>query len=243
MAVFAGYVSILLSVAFLYCFVCVDERGTGVLAKMKVFFWVMVPNFLKKTAARLCGHRFVRIIERIAHYICNEPNPLVQLIYFVCAFGGYYVFVRDGFPLIPNPRLPTWHMYFGSILMFTCYASYFLACWVDPGRLAKDTERGEVLRALKRFKFDNIIFTKGAKCRTCNIEKPSRSKHCPMCNHCVEKLDHHCVWINQCVGLHNYKFFLSFLYLHAVLCTYGVWGGWQILMWIIERDHLMDLTF
>ena len=56
-------------------------------------------------------------------------------------------------------------------------------------------------------------------------------------------MDHHCVWINQCVGLYNYRFFLSFIYLHAVLCTYGVYVGYQILMGIVDRDKLMDATF
>jgi len=118
-----------------------------------------------------------------------------------------------------------------------------MACWTDPGRLDSSKERPHLIRALKRFKFDNIIFEKGQKCRTCKIEKPARSKHCSMCGFCVEKMDHHCVWINQCVGLHNYRYFLSFLVLHGVICTYGTWVGWHILMAVVEKEHLMEMTF
>ena len=64
-----------------------------------------------------------------------------------------------------------------------------------------------------------------------------------MCGFCVEKFDHHCVWINQCVGLHNYKYFLSFIFLHALCMTYGFVMGIQILLYLVERDNLMDMTF
>ena len=243
MGVFGGYVFILLSVSFLYLFVCVDERQNGCLAKTKIFFWKTIPDAMKAVGRKICGERFVWAIERFSRYVCYEPNPLVQLIYFGCAFGGFYVYVVEGFPHIPNSRLSEVHIYLGTFIMFLCYGSYFMACWVDPGRLDKNTERADHIRALKRFKTDGIIFEKGNKCRTCQIEKPSRSKHCSMCGFCVEKFDHHCVWINQCVGLHNYKYFISFLYFHAVICTYGLWAGYHILMDIVERERLMEMTF
>jgi palmitoyltransferase ZDHHC4 len=69
------------------------------------------------------------------------------------------------------------------------------------------------------------MFMPKTECTTCKFVKPARSKHCNMCGCCVERFDHHCIWINQCVGLNNYKYFLSFLVLHAWLCTYGVYAG------------------
>ena len=64
-----------------------------------------------------------------------------------------------------------------------------------------------------------------------------------MCNICVEKFDHHCIWINQCVGLHNYKYFIVFLFLHALVCTYGGWIGYHSLMSIVEKEKLMEVMF
>ena len=137
-----GWIFILFSVAFLYLFVCVDERGTGYLAKMKIFFWQTVPNTLRAIGKKVCGAKFVWLIDRIAHYICYENNPFVQIIYFACAFGGFYVYVRDGFPLIPNTRVDFYHIPCGTVLMFMCYASYFMACWVNPGQIDKNSDRG-----------------------------------------------------------------------------------------------------
>ena len=46
---------ILFSVSFLYLFVCVDEHGGGVLAKMKIFLYKKMPENLKSIAAKICG--------------------------------------------------------------------------------------------------------------------------------------------------------------------------------------------
>ena len=127
--------------------------------------------------------------------------------------------------------------------MITCYTSYFMACWVDPGCINKNSDKALKISALKRFKFDEVIFEAKCECRTCAFEKPARSKHCPICKTCVEKFDHHCVWINQCVGLYNYRYFLGFLFTHALICTYGLIIGYQIMMAVVDREGLWDTEF
>ena len=139
--IFGFYIFTLLSVAFLYLFVCVDSTADGILPRMKVFLYETVPNLIKKGVAKICGERVVRFIERMIRYVVHEPNPLVQIIYCVCAFGGFYVYVTEGFVHLPNHRVSDIHIYTGSLLMLICYASYFAACWVDPGVLDKDTDR------------------------------------------------------------------------------------------------------
>ena len=143
------------------------------------------------------------------------------MVYLICACGGFAVYVLYGFPLIPGPYIANWHKVPGTILMIMCYYSYYKACTVDPGIVSQLNHA----KAIERFKFDNLMFMENSECSTCKFNKPARSKHCNMCGCCVEKFDHHCIWINQCVGLNNYKYFLSFLVLHAWLCTYGVYAG------------------
>jgi palmitoyltransferase len=82
-----------------------------------------------------------------------------------------------------------------------------------------------VTKAKKKFKYDEVMFKKEAKCETCNFEKPARSKHCRVCNRCVEKFDHHCIWINNCVGINNYRWFLLFLFMHVIITLYGGLAG------------------
>ena len=55
------------------------------------------------------------------------------------------------------------------------------------------------------------IFDPEMLCSDCEIVRTDRSRHCSICNRCVERFDHHCPWINNCVGVGNHGVFLSFL--------------------------------
>ena len=75
------------------------------------------------------------MIDRIINYLFWQKNPLVQIVYFACAFGGFYIYVEYGFIHLPGKYIDYYHVYPGSILMILCYAAYFAACWVDPGTI------------------------------------------------------------------------------------------------------------
>ena len=241
--IYGVYVVVLFLVAFLYVFVCVDGNKEGILAQTKRFLWVKCPRAITDFVSKVCGDRLVYLIKRMTHYVCNEPNPIVQVLYFICAGGGFYVYVTEGFSQLPNHRVSKVHIYVSTPVMVLCYASYFAACWVDAGALNQTSSSDDIIAAVKRFKYDGVMFEKQVKCKTCKIDKPARSKHCSTCKSCVQKMDHHCVWINQCVGLYNYRFFLSFIFLHAVICSYGVWLGYHILMATVDKERLFEATF
>ena len=45
------------------------------------------------------------------------------------------------------------------------------------------------------------------------VDQKTYTKHCFICNRCIEIYDHHCHWINNCIGATNKKQFISFLFL------------------------------
>ena len=48
-------------------------------------------------------------------------------------------------------------------------------------------------------------------CPDCLVKTKFRSKHCLVCQQCVEEFDHHCFWVGNCIGKKNYTLFFIFL--------------------------------
>lgn len=136
----------------------------------------------------------------------------------------------------PGPFIGEYHRYTGSVLMFACYYSFYKACTVSPG-IIKTEKEAKIAR--RSYVYDEVMFKRDNNCTTCKFEKPARSKHCTVCDHCVEKFDHHCIWVNQCVGRRNYKWFLTFLYLHILILAYGAVAG-MLIFW--GEKHKKELS-
>lgn len=195
---------------------------------------------IKAVSERLLGTYLYSHIAAVFTYIIYKKNPLVQMIYLLVAVGGFFIYVTVGFfKYIPGPYVGGYHKTLGTLLTLACYYSFFIASTSDPGILTK----GNIKKALKRFDYDNNMYLKGAECSTCKMQKPARSKHCAMCDMCVEKFDHHCIWINNCVGLGNYRYFITFTVLHMLLCWYGAAIGVLVFWGIIDSQNLWNAKF
>jgi hypothetical protein len=59
-------------------------------------------------------------------------------------------------------------------------------------------------------------------CYVCNVNRPQRCAHCPICNNCVERYDHHCGLIGACIGRDNYRPFVQFLAAALLLSAWVV---------------------
>lgn len=75
-------------------------------------------------------------------------------------------------------------------------------CVMDPGHIKN--EGIEFLKLLESFDAQSL-------CPECEIIRTARSRHCIICNRCIERYDHHCPWINNCVGLKNHNLFVTYL--------------------------------
>ena len=83
--------------------------------------------------------------------------------------------------------------------------SAILASAKDPGYVTQEEASPlNFLELLQKFNPTEL-------CPDCLIIRTARSRHCAICNKCVERFDHHCPWINNCVGVRNHGWFLLFL--------------------------------
>lgn len=83
----------------------------------------------------------------------------------------------------------------------------------------------------------------GMTCDTCKLPKPSRSKHCSLCGHCVRRFDHHCPWINNDVAENTQRYFIGFLFVHAISCIWGALDLYAIMKQFLIDHHLWGWQF
>jgi len=197
-----------------------------------------VPRVLKSTLAKCFGPRAPAALDAAWVYLCYKSNPIVQMFYLLVVVGGTLTFMAFGYPHVPNRFLGGVHKYLGFVIFTICVAVWWKACSTDPGIITKNN----VEDLCEIYEWDDQIFS-SAKCNTCDLLKPARSKHCSLCNVCVAKFDHHCIWINNCVGVGNHKWFLIFLFWHLVICFYGCGLGTTIAYDIILQKDLFHAVF
>lgn len=73
-------------------------------------------------------------------------------------------------------------------------------------------------------------------CPECKVIRSARSRHCAICNQCVERFDHHCPWINNCVGIKNHNAFMLFLFSIWFKILFHVWIVIESVFKFLEKD-------
>ena len=87
---------------------------------------------------------------------------------------------------------------------FLLFVLFLVLSFSDPGKLINDenmsmldiVEKGELLEDY---------------CPKCLIKINYRTKHCLICEKCVDEFDHHCFWVGNCIGKNNFSLFFVFL--------------------------------
>ena len=119
-----------------------------------------------------------------------------------------------------------------TIFLLNIYSTYnFCLAWLtEPGIIPRrkklSSSLADMLNISMRSPYKQTLIINGKKreiffCRSCNIYRPPRAQHCPVCNCCVERFDHHCPWVGNCIGQRNYRFFFRFL---IVTFTTSYWN-------------------
>lgn len=76
-------------------------------------------------------------------------------------------------------------------------------------------------------------------CSLCEVEILKCSKHCRVCDKCIDCFDHHCRWLNNCIGKKNYRIFIALMI--SGLCMLIL--QWAVGVWVIARCFLNRRQF
>ncbi|KAF2415594.1 zf-DHHC-domain-containing protein [Tothia fuscella] len=219
-AIFVLVVSFVTFVAFFGRLPAFRNTPIGALHRV---IWVHIPNFLRRIDAVLTGNRLSSSLSRFGNYMLYEKHPIVIYFFLGLVTGSASLFIPPTWPYLSLPQKSLLFLLLPCPYIFT-YLSQ-LSHTKSPHLINHTTNA----QHMHHYPFDHILYHPNNICRTCELPKPARSKHCSLCGTCVARSDHHCIWVNNCVGMGNYKYFLSLLLTTSLLLFYGTYLAWTTL--------------
>lgn len=164
--------------------------------------------------------------------------PLAFMGFFITIYMILFVFL---FPRWQSSFL----IYFLTASGLVSYVFWFKTTFSDPGILSRPSDVDFLVSALSSTQSNNLSFQKLMQvidplhlCPECLVIKTPRSRHCSVCNKCVERYDHHCPWVNNCVGIRNHRDFMIFLSATVLSILAAFVGAVVELVRFSKIDHL-----
>lgn len=213
----------------------VDPEQPGFLGFLARGVHYIVDNSTK-LAYRCMPNWLMKCCEDTCVYCFQKPNPLMQILYLVLIYGGYFAWLVVGEHYLPPDSI---HHITSKLTMIAVFISFLAASFCDPGVI----KPGGVNSNVRKYHFDNVMYAPNTACPTCEIVKPARSKHCRICDHCVHRFDHHCPWVNNCVGAKNYRYFLLFLVMTIFFLAYASYLLSFVLLGIVNEKKLWSSVY
>ena len=129
--------------------------------------------------------------------LCSNKNMIIFIIlHIVIMFLVFFILL----PYLENLVFSIIYLTVSGFV-FILYSSLSLS---NPGKIVN-------------YEYINIldVVEKGQEvedfCPICLVKTKFRSKHCLICQMCVDDFDHHCFWVGNCIGKKNYTLFFIFL--------------------------------
>lgn len=135
--------------------------------------------------------------------------------------------------------LRCWALYTFVALFLAHGVSHLVALVLDPAEAElRKTSSRRIVPEFDRAKHAHVI--ENGRCHLCNIRTSGpRTKHCSVCNKCVDRFDHHCKWLNNCIGGRNYAaFFMCVVSAVTTALAVGAVAVAEVVFYLMEPKWL-----
>ena len=172
------------------------------------------------------------------YHINDKKNKYIKFILFN-ALSIFIIFsiLELFFPYLKNEGyLSPIIEYTFSITTIIFLSLYIYIVFSDPGIIVKNNNETwiDIINSGKSI---------NKMCPYCMIEQGKFSKHCFLCNKCIENFDHHCHWINNCVGHLNKPYFIAFIISLLITLAVNSFISFNVLLFQTNQTskiYLMD---
>ncbi len=125
-----------------------------------------IARYSQSTIRFLCGESALRCCSRSIHYITNEKNPILQILYVLIVNAAYITWLIYGEPLLPTIFVGHSPKYLAAFGVLVCLGTFYLACTTPPGHVTKET-----VDCYMHTPYDGLVYVPNMYCKTCNIPK------------------------------------------------------------------------
>lgn len=195
LVLFLFYLAVVLTSVVLLCVCSKTPRLQGLVRRGAQVFSCVIPECLQ------------RAVQRLLRYLFHTRNYTFLVVHLAVQAMVYTEYTSEIFGYCQELEFPLYYLLQPYLLLAVNLVFFTLTCVTNPGTITKANESA----LLQVYEFDDVMFPKNARCSTCDLGKPARSKHCRVCDCCVHRFDHHCVWVNNCIGAWNARYFLIYL--------------------------------
>ena len=167
-------------------------------------------------------------------------SRLQIFLYLTSFYTVWYLVFTTAIPLVrAKTHVSSFHEVLLCALFAAAVSSWLAATMTSPGSITLES-----MERFDTYKYDEVLYHKDNICPTSNMRKLARSKFDRYSQKQVPRFDHFCTWLGNTIGEENYRFFIVFCGIHALMVTYGIWLSAALLVGEVrELMHDGHLTF
>ncbi|XP_064643706.1 putative ZDHHC-type palmitoyltransferase 6 [Lineus longissimus] len=196
-------------------------RMLGINQGLIMFLGVLVLGY----KVWMAGHRLPHL-SRVA-------NPTYLGLYFG---GQLHMAICIFSELVPATYRSHGGVFWATVALVPIYI-YLVGKMIisDPGRVRESVKKeGTGERASIRDVAMGIVRL-DRFCIHCEIIQPAKTKHCKLCNYCIQGADHHCLFMMKCIGRNNHCHFVYFI-LFSIVSAVMFYVNVSLYAWKVFPD-------